>query len=359
MHDFSYGKADTVEEAVAGVVAGAAPLAGGTELLNLMRLGAEGIEAVVDIGGVDALRGIRLEDGVVRIGALTTLNAMEGSAEIREHAPLLAEACLKSAAAQIRNSATLGGNLLQQTRCPYFRVEAGNETRMPWACNKRQVGSGCSAQSGHNDRASLFGATDNCLCSHPSDPAAALAALEASVHVIGPDGERRIPASDFHLTQSEARDLLESGNAEGLKGARSIESAAAEAALVNRLRGDEIIAGCSFAVDAASRNSRYVKVRERQSFEFARVAAAVCLEADDGRIRTVRIALGSVAQRPWRLRNAERELVGAELASDAITSALEEDFSSAKPANSQQYKVKLARNAARRAILLAGGIGHE
>ena len=275
MHDFSYGRAETIDAAVAAVVAGATPIAGGTELLNWLRLGAERIEAVIDIGGVDALHGIRLEGGVIRIGALTTLNAIEGSVEVREHAPLLAEACLKSAAAQVRNSATLGGNLLQQTRCPYYRVEAGNESRMPWACNKRQVGSGCSAQSGLYDRASLFGATDSCLCSLPSDLAAALAALDAKVYVVGPNGEREFPAAEFHLTQSEARDLITGGHANGMRIAQPIENAAADAALVNRVGKDGILTGCSFAVDAASRNSSYVKVLERRSFEFAKVAAAV------------------------------------------------------------------------------------
>ncbi|MYK31534.1 MAG: xanthine dehydrogenase family protein subunit M [Boseongicola sp. SB0670_bin_30] len=358
MRDFTYRRADSIDEAIAGVAAGATPIAGGTELLNWMRLGADQSGAVIDIGDVDALRGISLRGGVVRIGSLATLNEIEGDATVREHAPVLAKACLESASAQIRNSATLGGNLLQKTRCPYFRVEAGNETRLPWACNKRQVGSGCSAATGLNDHASIFGTTDACRCNHPSDPAAALATLDATVHVTGPDGERDIPASEFHLSQAEARDLLSSGQADGLKGAWAIGKAGAEAVLLNRMRGDEIITGYSFSVDAASANSVYLKVRERKSFEYAKVSAAVCLEARDGRIQALRVAMGSIAQRPWRLRAAEAKLAGAVLTSDALTPVLDEEFASARPASSQEYKVRLARNAARRAILLAGGKSH-
>ena len=154
-------------------------------------------------------------------------------------------------------------------------------------------------------------------------------------------------------------DLLASGEAQGLRGAHSIETAGAEAALLNRLRGDELIVGYSFAVDTASANSRYLKVRERQSYEYAMVSAAVCLEMDGDHVRTVRIALGSIAQRPWRLRSAEAKLKGVELTSNALASILDEEFVSARTANSQEYKIKLARNAARRAILLAGGKVHE
>lgn len=327
--------------------------------MNLMRLGADQSDAVIDIGRIDTMRGIEFKDGEIRIGSLATLNDIEGHEAVRKQAPVLAEACLKSASAQIRNSATLGGNLLQMTRCPYFRVEAGNGTLLPWACNKRQVGSGCSATRGLYDQASIFGTTDACLCNHPSDPATALAALNATIHLAGPDGARAIPAAGFHLTQEEARDMLSSGEAEGLRGAKGGATAGAEAVLLNRMRGDEVITAYSFSVDAASANSVYVKVRGRQSYEYAKVSAAVCLEMNGSRIQSVRIALGSIAQKPWRLHAAEAALAGAELTADALGPILAEEFATAKPAKTQDYKVKLARNTARRAILLARGNGDE
>ncbi|WP_419913924.1 FAD binding domain-containing protein [Hoeflea sp.] len=357
MRNFTYRKADSIEDAVIGVAGGASPVAGGTELLNWMRLGADQPEKVIDIGGIEQLRGIDFTDGRLRIGALATLNQVEGHELVCKHAPVLSEACLRAASAQIRNSATMGGNLLQKTRCPYFRVEAGNETRLPWACNKRQVGSGCSALNGHYDRASIFGTTDACLCNHPSDPATALAALDADIHLTGPDGERTIPATEFHLTQQEARDLIASGEAKGLMGYIETGTTGTEALLVNRLRNDEIITGYSFAVDESSARSHYLKVRERESYEYAMVSAAVCLDLDGDVIRSVRIALGSIAQKPWRLKSAEAGLAGAKFSSEALTSVLDEEFKSAKPAKSQEFKTKLARNAARRAILLAGGKG--
>lgn len=355
MRNFTYRKAQSIEDAVVVVAAGAVPVAGGTELLNWMRLGAEQPEKVIDISGIENLRTMDFADGKIRMGSLVTLNQVEGHELVRQHAPVLAQACLRAASAQIRNSATMGGNLLQKTRCPYFRVEAGNETRLPWACNKRQPGSGCSALNGQFDRASIFGATDTCLCNHPSDPATALAALDADIHLVGPDGKRTIPATEFHLTQQEARDLIADSTAEGLKGYDGTGTTGEDALLVNRLRRDEIITGYSFAVDASTARSHYLKVRERQSYEYAMVSAAVCLDMDGSLIRSVRIALGSIAQKPWRLKTAEDKLVGAKLTVEGLTSALDEEFRSATPVKSQEYKPKLARNTARRAILLAGG----
>lgn len=355
MRDFAYTKADSLDDAISAVASGARPIAGGTELLNWMRLGADDPDLIIDITRLENLNGIAIEDGVIRIGSLTTLNQIEDSDIVREMAPALAEACLKSASAQIRNTATLGGNVLQKTRCPYFRVEAGNENRLPWPCNKRKAGSGCSAQSGLHDRASLMGTTDSCLCNQPSDPAVALAALNAVVHVVGPNGARDLPMSAFHLSQADARDLIESGQAGDLMEQDQVSVKGADALLVNRLRSDEIIVAYSVPVDAAAANSRYLKVRERESYEYAKVSAAVCLETDGDVIRSVRIAVGSIAQKPWRIPQTEQALVGADLEAQVLDQVLATEFSEANPAPHQEYKIKLARNAVRRAVLMAGG----
>ncbi len=355
MHNFAYARVRTLDEAIAAIATGAKPVAGGTELLNWIRLGADDPDLIVDITRVEDLQGILMDGSVIRIGALTTLNQIEGNAFVRRHAPVLSEACFKSASAQIRNSATIGGNILQKTRCPYFRVDAGNDNRLPWACNKRKVGSGCSALSGLNDRASFLGTTDSCICNQPSDPAVALAALNTVVHVVGADGARDIPIDEFHLTQADALGLIESGQADALIAQSVASRKGAEALLVNQLRPDEIIVAYSIPADTAAAKSRYLKVRERESYEYAKVSAAVCLETDGDSIKAARIALGSIAQKPWRIVETEKALVGAELTTEALTPILDAEFSNAKPAPNQEYKVKLARNAARRAILMAGG----
>jgi len=338
MRDFTYARAAGPEDAVAAAAAGAAIIAGGTELLNWMRLGIAETEAVIDIGRLDGLRAIEHDGETVRIGALATLNDIEGSAIVRENAPVLAESCLRAASAQLRNRATIGGNVLQKTRCPYFRAEAATADRLPWPCNKRVPGSGCAALDGHYECAAMFGGTEACIATQPSDPAVALAALDAVAEVAGPDGARAIPMAGFHLSQQEATRL---------GGAATLE---------NRLSPGELILGYVIPVDAASRRSAYLKVRERTSYEYAMVSAAVCLDLDGARVRVVRIALGSVAQPPWRLGSAEAALVGLSLDADTIDGALDRALAEARPRPGQEFKVRLARNAARRALQMAGGI---
>ena len=207
MRDFSYARAASPEAAIAAAAAGAAVIAGGTELLNWMRLGIADAGAVIDIGRLDGLRAIERDGETIRIGALATLNDIEASAVVRENAPVLAESCLRAASAQLRNRATIGGNVLQKTRCPYFRAEAATADRLPWPCNKRVPGSGCAALDGHYERAAMLGWTEACIATQPSDPAVALAALDAVAEVAGPDGARTIPMTEFHLSQQEAADL--------------------------------------------------------------------------------------------------------------------------------------------------------
>jgi xanthine dehydrogenase YagS FAD-binding subunit len=350
MKDFSYMRARTLGEAHDAVASGARVLSGGTELLNLLRLGAETAEAVLDISGLPGLRGIERKGAEIHIGALVTLSELEASPLVREVAPALAEACLRAASPQVRNLATIGGNILQRTRCPYYRMPAAHDSRAPCGCNKRRPGSGCSALDGVHPRGSLFGATEACVCSHPSDPVVALAMLDAEVLVSGSSGGRGLPVTDFLLSQAEAAALLASSAS-----VAAGRGPGSEAAIVNRLGGGEIVTGYRFVIDEVGKSSAYVKVRERQSYEFAMASAAAGVSIADGRIGAARVALGSVAQKPWRLPDAERRLVGMRLDRARITLIIDEALADARPLRGQEYKVTLARNAAVRAVLSAGG----
>jgi xanthine dehydrogenase YagS FAD-binding subunit len=340
MRDFAYARATTPEDAIKAAAEGAAILAGGTEFLNWMRLGIADAARVIDIGRLEGLRAItRLEDGL-RIGARATLNEIGTSEAVLRAAPVLAQACLKAASAQLRNRATIGGNVLQKTRCPYFRAEGPGA--MPWPCNKRVAGSGCAAKDSGYARLALFGWTDACAATQPSDPAVALAVLDATVEVIGPRGEHTIAMTDFHLTQAQAESVSDSHGHPAL--------------LENRLRSDELIVAFHVSLDAAAGRSAYVKVRERESYEYALVSAAAAVALDGPRIRSARIALGSVAQKPWRLIEAEAGLIGQLLDPAALDRALEADLARARPLRGNEFKAKLARNAARRACMVAGAM---
>lgn len=333
MQPFLYARAGGVPEAVAAGADGAtAYLAGGTELLNWMRLGLLDPARVLDISRLPGLDRVEaLPGGGVRLGALVRLNdAAQHEAVARDY-PALSQAILKAASAQLRNLATLGGNPVQRTRCAYYRAEEA----LP--CNKRVPGSGCSALHGLNDRHAIFGWTEACVATQPSDPAVALAALDATIVTEAPasapgGGGRRIPARAFHTLPGEAG-----------------------AASHNVLRPGELIV--AIEVPAPARRSAYVKVRERESYEYATVSAAAAVDAEGGVIRRARLALGSVAHRPWRLDEAERRLVGVSLSDrDALRAALDASFADARPLSHNAYKVPLARNAALRALETAGGM---
>jgi xanthine dehydrogenase YagS FAD-binding subunit len=340
VRDFAYARATT-----AGSVIGAladpdtAVIAGGTELLNWFRLGITAAGRVVDIGGLDELRGITRDGDELRIGALATLTEIGEHPLVTRLAGALASACLQAASAQVRNRATIGGNVLQRTRCPYFRAEEP----VPWPCSKRDPGSGCAALAGRHERQAIFGWTHDCVAVQPSDPAVALAALDAQAEVLGPAGPRTIPMREFHLTQREAAGL-------------------GEPRRETRLGPDELITG--YRLPASMRGAgevgggqAYVKVRERASYEYAIVsaAAAVRLTGDGSRIATARIALGSVAQRPWRLAAAEAELPGTPLTREALTPVIERAMADAAPLPQNGFKVRMARAVAVRSLLAAGG----
>jgi len=323
MRDFDYSFASSKGDAIAQARhADTMILAGGTELLNWLRIGIAEPGTLVDITRVAGMTGIEpLPDGGVRIGALTKLNDVAEHPQIRDSYPVLSVAILKAASAQIRNLATIGGNPLQRVRCPYFRAEE------PTPCNKRVAGSGCAALNGFNEKHAIFGWTNDCVAVHPADPPVALAALDAIYVIEDARGSRRVPARSFHVLPSQDPT------------AHSV------------LRHGELITAIEIAAPAPK--SAYLKIRERESYEFATVSAAVTLDLDGDIIRSARIALGSVAMRPWRLDETEKRLVGQRLGSPAIQSAVDAGFTDARPLSANAYKIKLARNAALRAIELA------
>jgi len=324
MQAFAYGHAADIGEALAE---GGAPdtlfLAGGTELLNWLRLGIAKPARVIDIARLEGLAGItRLPDGGLRIGALTRLSDVALDDDVARDYPVLSEAILKSASAQLRNLATIGGNPLQKTRCGYFRAEE----ILP--CNKRKPGSGCSALNGINDKHAIFGWSEACVATQPSDPATALAALDALYVTEHREGGRRIKAEDLHTLPGKTPHID------------------------NGLRDGELIIGIELA--GAAPHSAYLKLRERESYEYAVVSAAVALDLEGDRILRARIALGSVAHKPWRLTEAERALPGLAVSNtSAIRKAVDASFEAAKTLAHNAYKVPLAKNAAERAIRLA------
>jgi xanthine dehydrogenase YagS FAD-binding subunit len=324
MDSFAYGRAADTNDALAE---GGGPntvfLAGGTELLNWLRLGIAKPTRVIDLTPLKGLAEIvGLPGGGLRIGALARLNDVALNDDVARDYPVLSQAILKSASAQLRNLATIGGNPLQKTRCGYFRAE---ET-LP--CNKRKPGSGCSALNGINDKHAIFGWSEACVATQPSDPATALAALDAVYVTAHRDGGRRIKAEELHTLPGDTPHIE------------------------NVLRHGELIVGVELA--AAARHSAYLKLRERESYEYAIVSAAVALNLEGDRISRARIALGSVAHKPWRLAQAERLLVGISASdSAAIRKALDASFGDAKPLMHNTYKITLAKNATERAIRLA------
>jgi len=328
MQPFTYARAASVPEAVAaGAEGGTAFLAGGTELLNWMRLGTQDPTRVLDIGRLPGLARIEaLPGGALHVGALCRLNDVAQHEAVARDYPVLSQAILKAASAQLRNLATIGGNPVQRTRCAYYRAEEV----LP--CNKRAPGSGCAALHGENSRHAVFGWTEACVATQPSDPAVALAALDGVIVTEAPGGGRRIPARAFHTLPGEVGPEAH-----------------------NVLRPGELIV--AIELPAPARQSAYLKVRERESYEYATVSAAAAVRTEGGVIRRARIALGSVAHRPWRLNEAERLLVGLSLSDrDALRAALDASFADARPLSGNAYKVPLARNAALRALETAGGM---
>jgi xanthine dehydrogenase YagS FAD-binding subunit len=328
MHPFTLSRADDAANAI--VVHAHDPqlafIAGGTDLLGLIKDRAVRPARLLDINGLpDMARVEALPDGALRIGALARMSDVAADMEVRRRFPVIAEALLFAASGQLRNMASMGGNILQRTRCPYFR----DDDDPP--CNKRRPSSGCSALHGLNRNQAIFGWSDACVATHPSDVAVALAALNANVVVRGRGGPRSIAFTDFHR----------------LPGGTPERDTVLE-------RGDLIVA-IEVPASAEARSSHYLKVRDRQSYEFALVSAAAAVATDGRRIRSARLAMGGVAHKPWRLTAAETALCGLSLDdNDTLRAAIARSFDDARPLAHNAFKVELAQRAALRALQTAG-----
>jgi xanthine dehydrogenase YagS FAD-binding subunit len=326
MRPFEYSSATDIAEATRLVAAGTNTryIAGGTTLLDLMKLDVERPSRLVDINRLGARHAYMSQvsstpDGGLRIGALVRNSDLAWSSVVKERYPVLSEALLAGASGQIRNMASVGGNLMQRTRCYYFR-----DTAMP--CNKRQPGSGCSAIDGHNRIHAVLGTSEQCIASSPGDMPVALVALDATVRVSGPQGERTVPLVDFHV----------------LPGAHPERETV--------LRQGEIITAVDIPALPWARRSHYRKVRDRASFAFALASAAVALDLDGTRIRNARVALGGVGTKPWRSREAERALVGQQATPAAFRAAAEEAMRGAKAYRENGFKIELAKRTMVRAL---------
>jgi len=288
-------------------------LGAGTNLVDLMKLEVAMPELLVDVHRLTSDQIEGLPDGGLRIGAAVRNTDLAADLTIRRRYPMLSQAILSGASGQLRNVATVGGNLLQRTRCVYFQD-------LTTPCNKRQPKSGCSALDGHQRDAAIFGASEQCVATHPSDMAVALAALDAVVRTEGPKGERAIPLTELHRlpeTQPERDSVLEHG---------------------------ELITAVDLPRLDFAANSHYRKVRDRASYAFALVSVAAALDVVDGTVRQARIALGGVAHKPWRAYEAERKLEGAPATEASFRAAAEAELEGAQPLPGNAFKVALARN---------------
>jgi xanthine dehydrogenase YagS FAD-binding subunit len=299
-------------------------VAGGTDLLNLMRDGAEAHDHLVDVNRLD-LAGVAVDGGVLRIGALARMRQVAEHPGVRREFPVLSQALLASASPQVRNMAAIGGNLLQRTRCGYFR-DVGS------ACDKRVPGSGCPAITGHNRGHAILGGSDHCIATHPSDLAVALTALDATVHLLGPDGDRAIPIAEFYLLPGTTPDR---------------ETA---------LRQGELITRVDVPRTRAATRSRYLKLRDRASFEFAVVSVAAALHLDGRTVRDVRLAFGGVGTRPWRDTRVEAALRGRPLTEAAIGAAGRVLVRDAVPRDGNGFKVELVQRALLSVLSELGGV---
>lgn len=326
MQSFDYDRADNVEQAIRlGAQPGAKFIGGGTNLLDLYKSGIERPLRLVDVSRLP-LTGIEaLPDGGARIGAIASNTAVANHAIVRERYPLLAEALLAGASAQLRNMATIGGNLLQRTRCYYFTDPVlGN-------CNKRAPGSGCAARDGFNRIHAILGASDACIAVNPSDMCVALSALDAAIRVQGPDGERVIRIDDFHRLPGDLPHID------------------------TTLAPGELITAIDLPPSPFAAHSHYLKARDRASYAFALVSVAAALDLQDGIVRDARIALGGVAHKPWRASGAEDALRGKPLSDAALHQAAAAAVEGARPYQHNAFKVELAQRAVMRALRVAGG----
>ncbi|AXK33300.1 xanthine dehydrogenase family protein subunit M [Streptomyces armeniacus] len=314
MIPFEYVRAGDPAEAVAAVSArpGAVFLGGGTNLVDHLKLGITGPDLLVDVSGLPFDEVEETSAGALRIGASVRNSDLAAHPLVRRRCPALSRALLSGASGQLRNVATTAGNLLQRTRCPYFQ-----DASTP--CNKREPGSGCSAIGGHNRDHALFGASEHCVAVHPSDMAVAMLALDASVVLLGPGGERTLPLAELHRLPGDAphRDTV--------------------------LGHGELITAVELPDRPFARRSTYRKVRDRRSYAFALVSVAAAVSVDGGTVRDVRVALGGVAHKPWRAARAEEVLLGSPATEDVFARAADAELAQARPYEGNEFKVRMAR----------------
>jgi len=326
MHPFEYSRAS---DAAHALTSGAKPqtkfVAGGTNLIDLMKCEVERPVRLVDINALP-LATVEAVKGGIRIGALARMSDVAANALVRQHAPAISQALLASASPQLRNAASIGGNLMQRTRCPYFR-------ELTWTpCNKRNPGSGCSAIDGDNRMHAILGSSEHCIATHPSDFAVAVAALDGVIALRGPSGERHVAAVDFHLLPD---------------GTPHIEHA---------LKHGELITSVFIPDAPHARKSSYLKIRDRASYEFALASAAVGLHVENGVIRSARIALGGVGTKPWRAKAVEGVLTGQQASVDVFRRAADAEMSKAQGYGHNDFKIELAKRTLVRALTDLGGV---
>ncbi|MBX3158081.1 MAG: xanthine dehydrogenase family protein subunit M [Deltaproteobacteria bacterium] len=318
MQPFTYVRARTVDEAVAAAGSDTRFVAGGTTLVDLMRLEVMTPRTIVDISGLplDAI-----EEGPtgLRVGALARNSAVARDPRVRARYPVLAQALESGASPQLRNMATVGGNLLQRTRCSYFRDGVS-------ACNKRAPGTGCAAFDGYHRMHAVLGGSEHCIAAHPSDMAVALLALDAIVHVRGPLATRTVPIADLFLLPKDTPHVE------------------------HTIGANELIVHVDLPATPFAAHSRYVKVRDRSEFAFALASAAVAFELRSGRVGEARIALGGVGTRPWRAREAEAVLAGQPPSPELVKKASAAALEGARPRKDNAFKVELARRTVARAF---------
>ncbi len=323
MQPFTYVRAGSLGEALREAAqSGSAILAGGTTMVDLMRGDLAAPSRLVDIGHLPGLDAIDTGGPVLRFGALARMADAAEDATLLRNYPALTESLQLAASQQLRNAATLGGNILQRTRCAYFRDGVS-------ACNKRVAGSGCSALDGEDRDMALFGTSDRCVASYPGDWGTALAAFDTAVEVSAQAGSRTIPFAQFHLPYGQ------------------------DPAAETVLRPGEIVTAITVQATPAGRRSTYLKVRDRQSYAYALVSAAVALELDGDRVTAARVSLGGVASRPWRAPEAEAVLVGSRLTEAIALEAGDAALAAARPLRQNKFKVELGRRVVARAAMLA------
>jgi xanthine dehydrogenase YagS FAD-binding subunit len=323
VYPFSYVATDNEQTAIAAAAAGGRYVAGGTTLIDLMREEVERPDRLIDINPLP-LRSISLQGDALIVGALARMSDVAAHPAVVQSQPLIAEALIEGASPQIRNMASIGGNLLQRVRCPYFRT-------LDAACNKRAPGSGCSAIDGINTSHALFGTSAHCVATHPSDLAVSLAALDATVTLRGPGGERQVAVEDLYRLPGETPHLE------------------------HTLEPGELIVEVRVPHGRYAWRARYLKVRDRASYEFAVVSVAAALDVSHGVIRAARLAAGGVGTRPWRFRAAEDVLAGQSPGPAAWGAAAALAISGAQPLSGNHFKVELLRRTMIRALAMAAG----